>query len=52
MIRIRGGIVIIDVTTCTGVWGISIVTIMASRTIIGDGRMGTFDDIIVIVYIK
>ena len=50
MIGVSRCIVVVDMTTGASVGGIKVVTIMASSTVVGDGGMGTFDDIIIIVH--
>ena len=52
VVRIGGGIIIIDVATCAGIWCIGIIAIVTSRTIIGKGGVSALDDIVVIVHIK
>ena len=52
VVRIGGGIIIIDVATCAGVGCIGIIAIVTSRTIIGKGGVSALDDIVVIVHIK
>ena len=37
VVRIRGGIVIIGMTTGTGVWCVVVITIVTSRAVVSDG---------------
>ena len=50
MVGVSGCIVVIDMAAGTSVGCIDVVAIMASGTVVSDGRMGTFDHIIIIVY--
>ena len=50
VIGVSGCIVVVDMASGASVGRVDIVTIMASGTVVSDGRMGTFDHIIIIVY--
>ena len=49
VVRIRGGVVIVGMTTGTGVWCIVVITIMTSRAVVGDGCVCSDELIEVIV---
>ena len=49
MIRIRGAVVIVQMTADTGVWRIDIITVMTCGTIVGYGSMGPVQGIIIIM---
>ena len=52
MVWIGGIIILIDVAPGAGIGGVGVIAVVAHRTIVGDGGMGSLDDIIIIVYIK
>ena len=52
MVWITGGIKFIQVTTDTGIGRIGIITVMTGGTVIGNGRMGSVQDVIFIMISK
>ena len=45
VVRVAGLVIITGVATKTGVGGIGVISIMAGRTVIGNGSMCTYDRI-------